>query len=70
MEKLICEDWTCERNDVQSFLNWMEIKLINIIDSLAPLETKQIEPNTYHENEKTTRLIHKKRKHLKNWKKT
>ena len=69
MVKLSSEDWTCDRNDVQSFFNWMESKLINIIDSLAPIETRYNQPNTYQENETTTRPLNKKRKHLKNWKK-
>ena len=68
IEKLNNEDWCCNRNDVQSYFNWMESQLINIIDKLAPVEVIQSRTNKHISNEKITRLINKKRKHLKNWK--
>ena len=30
MEKLNNEDWTCTRNDSQSFYNWLESKIVNL----------------------------------------
>ena len=38
LAKLSNEDWTCNRSGVQPYFNWMESKIIDIIDSLAPIE--------------------------------
>ena len=46
----------------------MESKLINIVDTLAPIEFTSNRKQTHMSNEKITRLINKKRKHMKNWK--
>ena len=45
----------------------MELKLVNIVDMLAPIEISHTK-HLVNANEKTTRLINKKRKHLQNWK--
>ena len=66
LEKLSTEDWNSTRTDVQSYFNWMETKLINIVDTLAPFQLTSNKHKTHQSNEQITRLINKKRKHLKN----
>ena len=68
MEKISNEDWNSDRNEVQSYFNWMESKLVNIIDILAPVQVTAKRTTKHISNEKITRLINKKRKHLNNWK--
>ena len=61
------ENWNCPIEDGQSYDNWLESKLINIIYTLAPYEMTKPTKNSYKENEKTTRLNNCKGKYLQKW---
>ena len=64
------EDWPCTIEDSQSYYNWLESKIINIVDKLAPYKTHKARKNEYKENKKNTRLKNSKKKYLRKWRMT
>ena len=68
-EELSKVNWQCDRQDTQSYYNWLENELLKVIDDIIPYKQLKIKQNPYSENEKTKRLINKKRFLIKRWKK-
>ena len=60
------EDQACTIKDSQSCYNWLESKLINIIDILAPYQKHKARNTYYKENEQPTRLNNCKQKYVTN----
>jgi hypothetical protein len=62
LDKISKVDWECDIMKAQDYYNWLENKLIDIIDELAPLTKRQcVNTSSYKENN-NKRLINKHRR--------
>ena len=66
-EELGQYDWSCNRTDTQSYYDWLENQILEVVDSIIPY--KLITPNYKYqaENTKTLNLVRKKRSLLQRW---
>ena len=69
---LVCEelskvDWSCDRNDPQSYYNWLENEILQVIDNIVPYKPVKPMYSQSAENTMTQRLVWKKRNMLSKW---
>ena len=71
-EELGKVDWTCERDDPQSYYDWLENEMLKVIDSVIPYKLNKTNYRYNSENAKTQNLVRKKKKSVekleKDWK--
>ena len=59
-EELGKVDWTCERDDPQSYYDWLENEMLKVIDSVIPYKLNKTNYRYNSENAKTQNLVRKK----------
>jgi hypothetical protein len=68
VEELKRHNWHTNINDAQDYCNWLEEKLINIIDKLAPLTLRKCVNTRSYKSKQNSSLVYKHRKLVSRWK--
>jgi hypothetical protein len=68
VEKLVNVDWDCNIERAQDYYNWIENKLLEIVDELAPLTKRKCVHISSYSEKSCKSLINKHRRLVKKWK--